>query len=84
VFELALMGPAIGGVFDNIVDEVEKPESYNPMNGQPVLIQNEDPTQQILALLDYAIRIVGSSSISTTVTPEGGTNLRVVLTFNPQ
>lgn len=82
---LTLLGPSIGQVFDNITSELQNsPSTYNPLDVQPVYVQNEDPTQQLLALLDYAIRVIGSTSISSTVTPDGASVIRFVITLNPQ
>ncbi|MBC8171560.1 MAG: DUF3352 domain-containing protein [Anaerolineae bacterium] len=81
---LALLGPAIGNVFENITDELEAPSSSNPLDLQPIYVQTEDPSQQLLAVLDYAIRVLGSSSISSTISPTGASVIRFVITLNPQ
>jgi hypothetical protein len=75
---LTLMGPSIGNVFDNIVDELEQPEA------KAMTVQNEDDTAATLELLEYLMELLGGSSISATVTDEGVTVTRFVISFNAQ
>jgi hypothetical protein len=78
---LTLVGPAIGNIFDNIVDDLSAPQALYP---QPMTVQNEDETQQVIEGLEYLNRLIGSSSISATVNEDGATITRFVFSFNAQ
>lgn len=74
ILGLGVLGPAIGNVFDNVVEELE--QSALP---QTRFVQ-EDPMAQITQALDALRSVLASSSISSTVT-DGYAISRAVLTF---
>ncbi len=79
---LAMMGPAIGNVFDEITAELEgtTPPTPAPPSSPFGNISPETITTQFQA----AFKLITSSSISSAINDDGVTLLRFVLTFNDQ
>jgi hypothetical protein len=82
IVPLALMGPSIGNVFDDIVTELQ---AEGGVRATPTPLPTATPTPtvdpaMIMAQLEASINSISSSSFSAAVTEEGITLLRFVVT----
>lgn len=73
---LALLGPVIGNIFEDIIEQLE---AAAPVRAQ--VIQQEDPFTQLLQGAGAAIDLVESTSITTAVAGSGTALVRLVLTY---
>jgi hypothetical protein len=78
VVVLTLLGPAIGDVFENIVNELEAPQAYYNPQPKPMFVSQTDPTAEMLRQLETMIESTGTLSISSTITSDGTTLIRIV------
>ena len=78
VVVLALLGPTIGDIFEEIVNELEAPQAYYNPQPRPMVVSQTDPTAELLRQLESMIESTGTISISSTVTSDGTTLIRIV------
>jgi hypothetical protein len=80
-------GPAIGSMFEGIVTDLSN-ESAVASGTQPlptpipVPVTSPEQIEQMVRLLEYALETLESGTISATVTDDGVTLLRFVMTIN--
>jgi hypothetical protein len=80
IIPLALLGPAIGNVFDNITRELENPPS-SQSQPQNFTVSNRNQSSQEIKMMRQLIGLLNSGSITSTVS--GNTRLvRIALTLN--
>ncbi len=74
---LAFLGPSIGSVFENQLDQLNGQSGALTPQAQPIA---QGGTPEIQAVLN-AINLIESSTISTSVAPDGSNIVRAVLTY---
>lgn len=79
VLTLALTGPSIGNVFDNIVEELNQPGATGMQRPTPMPTATPDVEQnlQIIEALNYFVDNIEHSTISTTIEADGTALLRL-------
>lgn len=79
---LALLGPAIGNVFENIVDELESGGASAPVEATRQTVQFEGMSgAELLDLTLQALELIHSSTISTQLTADGVGLMRLTITY---
>lgn len=82
ILGLALAGPAIGNIFDDIMDDLDGswiPTPDNRLSNERIYAQSG--IDQTIATARALLDILGSSSISATATDDGWTITRAVITL---
>ena len=84
IVPLALLGPSIGNIYDNIVTTLDEgsPGSFSTPTPLPSPTRAVPPVDSatLIAELKSSIKAISSSSISSTVTKDGVTLFRFVVT----
>ncbi|NDJ59921.1 MAG: DUF3352 domain-containing protein [Chloroflexi bacterium] len=80
---LALLGPAIGNIFENIIEELETaPQAAAPLAPQTIAYQTQDEVALLIEQLAAFGALVRNSTASATVTADGTTLIRLTVTYN--
>jgi hypothetical protein len=76
IVTLALLGPAIGNIYEEIIDEMEADMSTS----SKLFSRQTDPNAEILAFWGASIHSIDSASLSATITENGVVQIRVAAT----
>jgi hypothetical protein len=82
VVGLAMLGPSIGDVFENIVDELGTPTPQELQRREDERRRQQAEAERTVALFEALPTLISSSSISTTYTESGDSLVRFVLTLS--
>ncbi|MBZ0293948.1 MAG: hypothetical protein K8L99_15390, partial [Anaerolineae bacterium] len=77
VIPLALLGPSIGNVYDNIIEELENPTTANP---EPQFVSYQPETDPV-QILDAVVSMIESASITSSYSTSGVTLTRAIITL---
>jgi hypothetical protein len=76
---LVFLGPTIENVFDDIITQID-PDAATPVPTPTPVPATSD--SELVDAVTYALASISSGSISSTVTPDGTTVSRIVLTIH--
>ena len=82
IVPLALLGPAIGNVFDNIVDELGGTTESAPSNNSGGSAMMDDMGMMV-ELMDVYNEILSSMTLTTSIDAGGVIRVRGTMSFNP-